>query len=179
MNRLLDYLETNGILLCNANPYLPSLEDVGCAWQDVTELIDNHLLFYSKTFQKRTTYLSPEVYYLLKAAKPQKPLTPAAETLYTLLEQASMAETSFLKRVSTLSAKEYNQGFDFLLQNLYITAVKNGTAMNENWSTFYYGTAKEWEKNSTNIYICSDPAARLWEILSHAMTEKQFSTFIK
>ena len=179
MNRLLDYLETNGILLCNANPYLPSLEDVGCAWQDVTELIDNHLLFYSKAYKKRTAYLSREAYYLLKAVKPQKPLTPAAETLYTLLKQTPMAETSFLKRVSALPTKEYSQSFDFLLQNLYITAVKNGTARNENWSTFYYGTAKEWEKNSTNLYSCADPAARLWEILSHTMTEKQFSTFIK
>ena len=179
MNRLLDYLETNGILLCNANPYLPALEDVDCVWQDVTELIDNHLLFYSKAFQKRTTYLSPEVYYLLKAVKPQKPLTPAAEALYGLLEQVPMAETAFLKRVSALPTKEYSQSFDFLLQNLYITVVKNGTTLNENWSTFYYGTAKEWEKNSTNIYICSDPVARLWEILSHTMTKKQFSTFIK
>ena len=179
MSRLLDYLENNGILLCNANPYLPALEDVGCVWQDVTELIDNHLLFYSKAYQKRTAYLSREVYYLLKAVKPQKPLIPAAEALYGLLEQVPMAETSFLKRVSTLSAKEYSQGFDFLLQNLYITAVKNGTALNENWSTFYYGTAKEWEKNSANIYFCDDPVARLWDILSHTMTEKQFSTFIK
>ena len=179
MNRLLDYLETNGILLCNANPYLPALEDVGCAWQDVTELIDNHLLFYSKAYQKRTAYLSREVYYLLKAVKPQKPLIPAAETLYDLLKQVPMAEASFLKRVSALTAKEYSHGFDFLLQNLYITAVKNGTALNENWSTFYYGTSAEWEKSSTNIYSCSDPAARLWEILSHTMTEKQFHTFVK
>ena len=179
MNRLLAYLETNGILLCNANPYLPALEDVGCVWQDVVELIDNHLLFYSKAYQKRTAYLSREVYYLLKAVKPQKPLIPVAEALYSLLEQVPMAETSFLKRVSTLSAKEYSQSFDFLLQNLYITAVKNGSTRNENWSTFYYGTAKEWEKNSTTLYSCADPAARLWEILSHTMTEKQFSTFIK
>ena len=179
MNRLLDYLETNGILLCNANPYLPALEDVGCVWQDVTELIDRHLLFYSKAFQKRTAYLSQEVYYLLKAVRPQKPLTPAAETLYGLLKQVPMAETPFLKRVSALSAKKYSQGFDFLLQNLYITAVKNGTVLNENWSTFYYGTAEEWEKNSTNIFSCADPAARLWEILSHTMTEKQFHTFVK
>lgn len=179
MNRLLDYLETNGILLCNANPYLPALEDVGCAWQDVTELIDNQLLFYSKAYKKRTAYLSREVYYLLKAVKPQKPLTPTAETLYGLLEQIPTAETSFLKRVSALSAKEYSQGFDFLLQNLYITAVKNGMALNENWSAFYYGTATEWEKNSPDIYACADPLARLWEILSHTMTEKQFRAFIK
>ena len=78
MNPLQSYLGDNGILLCNRNPDLPALEDVGCTWQDVTELIDRHELFYSKAFRKRTTYLSPEAYYLLKAAKPQKPLIPPA-----------------------------------------------------------------------------------------------------
>ena len=70
-NPLQSYLEINGILLCNRNPDLPALEDVGCTWQDVTELIDQHKLFYSKAFRKRTTYLSPEAYYLLKAVKPR------------------------------------------------------------------------------------------------------------
>lgn len=50
MNPLQSYLEINGILLCNRNPDLPALEDVGCTWQDVTELIDQHKLFYSKAF---------------------------------------------------------------------------------------------------------------------------------
>lgn len=66
MNHLLNYLEHNGILLCNQNPFLPALEDIGCSWNDVVELIDNHQLFYCKVFQKRTTYLSAECYYLLK-----------------------------------------------------------------------------------------------------------------
>ena len=85
MNPLQSYLEANGILLCNRNPDLPALEDVGCTWQDMTKLIDRHKLFYSKAFRKRTTYLSPEAYYLLKAVKPQKPLTPSAERILSLL----------------------------------------------------------------------------------------------
>lgn len=55
MNHLLNYLEHNGILLCNQNPFLPALEDIGCSWNDVVELIDDHQLFYCKVFQKRTT----------------------------------------------------------------------------------------------------------------------------
>ena len=46
INPLQSYLEANGILLCNQSPDLPALEDVGCTWQDVTELIDQHKLFY-------------------------------------------------------------------------------------------------------------------------------------
>ena len=44
MNPLLRYLDRNGILLCNTNPELPALEDVGCSWSDVTELIDRQEL---------------------------------------------------------------------------------------------------------------------------------------
>ena len=50
MNHLLNYLEHNGILLCNQNPFLPALEDIGCSWNDVVELIDNHQLFYCSDY---------------------------------------------------------------------------------------------------------------------------------
>ena len=48
MNRLRQYLNRNGILLCSANPELPALEDIGCGWSDVTELIDRQELFTAK-----------------------------------------------------------------------------------------------------------------------------------
>lgn len=95
MNPLWQYLSTNGILLCNTNPELPALEDVGCTWGDVTELIDRHELFYCKAFRKRTTYLSKEVYYLLKKVRQKKPLTPAAQKIYSILEDGAAVETVF------------------------------------------------------------------------------------
>lgn len=48
MNPLERYLREYGLLLCNQNPELPALEDIGAGWQDVTALIDAHRLFYSK-----------------------------------------------------------------------------------------------------------------------------------
>mgnify|MGYP006865374286 FL=1 len=179
MNPLQNYLEANGILLCNRNSDLPALEDVGCTWQDVTELIDQRRLFYSKVFRKRTTYLSPEAYYLLKAAKSQKPLTPPAERILSLLGNGSIAETAFLKRVCGLSPKEYRDGFDFLLQNLYITAMANGTVLNESWSTFQYGTAQTWEALSPPPPQRGDPKARLWELLRPTVPERCFRSLIR
>ena len=179
MNPLQSYLEANGILLCNRNPDLPALEDVGCTWQDVTKLIDRHKLFYSKAFRKRTTYLSPEAYYLLKAVKPQKPLTPSAERILSLLGNGSIAETAFLKQVCGLSPKEYRDGFDFLLQNLYITAMANGTVLNESWSTYQYGTAQAWEALSPLRFPCGDPKARLWELLRPTVPERCFRSLIR
>lgn len=97
MNRLLQYLDENGILLCNINPYLPALEDIGCCWSDVTELIDKHQLFYCKVFKKRTTYLSKEVYYLLKKIRTERILTQQAEHIYHMLEGNPPLETGVLK----------------------------------------------------------------------------------
>lgn len=176
MSRLLHYLNQNGILLCNTNPELPALEDIGCGWGDVTELIDRQELFYCKAFQKRTAYLSKEVYYLLKEVRQKKPLTPAAQKIYAILEDGAAVEASFLKAVSGLDPKSFRGGFDLLLQNLYITALRNGKPLNESWSTFLYGTAEEWEKRAPGPAPAENPGERLWEILSQTMTERQFKS---
>lgn len=174
MNKLRIWLRENGILLCNTNPQLPALEDIGCTWQEVTELIDSHEVFYSKVFQGRTTYLSVEAYYLLKEVKKQKPLTEPARRIWELLRKSPGSETELLKEISALPSKEYQKGFDFLLKNLYVTALQNGRRLNDNWSSFLYGTAEQWESNVPNRFSCDDPRERLWEILSGVMTEKQF-----
>lgn len=48
MNPLEQYLQAYGLLLCNQNPELPALEDIGARWQDVTALIDAHRLFIAR-----------------------------------------------------------------------------------------------------------------------------------
>lgn len=185
MNRLFDYLENYGILLCNSNPYLPSLDDIGCGWKEVTELIDNQLMFYSKSFKRRTAYLSREVYLLFNIVKIKKPLTIQAEYIYELLKRNPSADTKFLKTVATpiLSKKSYEDAFNFLLQERYITAVQNGTRLNENWSSFLYGTEKQWEILSQGLEdirrtINKDKAVeRLWEVVGEKMGTKDFAAF--
>lgn len=179
MNFLLEYINVNGILLCNTNPYLPALEDIGCTWHDVEELIDSHRLFYSKVFKGRTTYLSVETYYLLKTVRTQKELTKAAEKIYSLLDGNPPADTTFLKQASGLPVKEYREGFDFLLRNLYITAIENGKKLNESWSAFYYGTAADWEKYTPGPALRSNAPERLRELLSGTMTEKQIQSLMR
>lgn len=158
MNLLSEYLQVNGILLCNANPDLPALENIGCSWQDVVGLIQTYQLFYSKVLKKRTTYLSLEAYYLLKSIKRPKALMEPANRIYSILEENPVSDTAFLKQAAGLSSKEYQQGFDFLLQNLYVTALQNGTQY---------------------VYNCSCARERLWAIVSDTMSEKQFQSLIR
>ena len=87
MSRMLDWLEKNGVLLCNQNPELPALEDLGCTWREAMELVDAHQVFYCKAYKKRTTYLSQEAYYLLKAVKPSRPPPPSAQALLGVLAE--------------------------------------------------------------------------------------------
>lgn len=176
MSELLKYLQKYGILLCNANPDLPALEDIGCTWGDVTALIDRQELFYCKVYKKRTTYLSRETYYLLKEIRQEKPLTPAAQRIYAILEDGAAAETDFLKAVSGLDAKSYREGFDLLLQNLSVTALHSGKPLNKNWSAFLYGAAEEWEKHAPPPVPVENAGERLWEILCQTMTERQFKS---
>lgn len=178
MNPLAAYLEQNGLLLCNVNPELPALEDIGATWQDVTALIDAHAVFTCKAYRGRTTYLSPEVYGLLRALKPRKPLPEAAARIYSLLE-GNAADTALLKRLSGLPAKEYQRGFQFLLQNLWITAVENGSPLNDNWSSFLYGTAADWAQAACLPPLPPAPLDRLTEILSRTMTDRQIQALLR
>lgn len=70
-----------------------------------------------------------------------------------------------------------------MLQERYITAVQNGTKLNENWSSFLYGTEKQWEMLSQGLEdirgtINKDKAVeRLWELVGEKMGTKDFAAF--
>lgn len=91
-------MQKYGILLCNTNPDLPALEDIGCGWGDVTELIDRQELFYCKAFRKRTTYLSKETYYLLKEVRQKKPLTPWLDSDKELIPFNTVSRQSVVQK---------------------------------------------------------------------------------
>ena len=115
----------------------------------------------------------------IKGSPAEKPLTPPAQRIYAILENGAEAETGFLKAVSGLDGKAYREGFDFLLQNMYVTALRNGKPLNESWSTFLYAAAAEWEKRAPGPPPAENAEARLWEILSRTMTERQFRSLAR
>ena len=174
------WLDQNGILLCNQNPDLPALEDIGCTWWDAMELIDAHRVFYSKAYKKRTTYLSQEAYYLIKALRPQRPMTGPARELYSVIKENPGADAAFLKSACAMVSREYRAGMDFLLQNLYVTAIASGRELNESWSELLYCTAQEWEKSAPGPEApAREPRKRLWELTCGIMTEKQFKSLLR
>lgn len=179
MNTLQSYLDIHGLLACNDNLYLPSLADIGCTWADMTDLLDQHGLFYCKAYRKRTIYLSPRAYSLLKQCRKQRPMTEHAQLLYGLLETNPPMETTLLKRFAALPDKAFKAAFDFLLENLYVTAYANGTVRNPTWSTFLYSTAAAWEKAVPTQDPCNGSAREaLWAIVSSTLSEKEFAKLV-
>lgn len=89
-----------------------------------------------------------------------------------------MADTALMKRLSGLPPRDFQQGFQWLLRNLWITAVQNGTARNESWSTFLYGTAADWERDAPQAAPVDAPRKRLEEILSRTMTARQIQSLL-
>lgn len=175
---LKEYLNHYGMLACNSTPTMPNITDLGFGWSDATKLIDAHELFYCKSYKNRTTYLSPEAYYLIKQCKQQKPMTEEAAQIYRLLEKNEM-ETSELKTFSFMKLTEYKRAFDFLLKERYITAIQNGRIINPNWSTFVYAAAEKWEAYTPEPVLSSEPIERLTTLLSTFMTEKEIRQFLK
>lgn len=178
-NKLYNYLQFAGILTCNVNPYLPSLSDIGCEWCDATALIDSHGLFYTKVYRKRTAYLSNEVYFLLSKCFVKKPLDEHSGRLYELIKESGPSDTETLKILSCMEQSHFKKAFDFLLENLYITAFQNGKMINPNWSTFLYSTAEAWEKAVRTPIQKACSAAKLKNILKRTMPEKELIFFMK
>lgn len=137
-------------------------------------LIDGRRLFYSKAYRKRTTYLSPRAYALLKAVRTPKPMPKEAQGVYRVLAENPGADAAFLKAACELGAKEYRAGMDFLLGNLQATAVCSGRALSENGSEWLYGTAEEWERLAKAGPQEENAEEALWQLVCHVMTEKQF-----
>lgn len=177
--KLEDYLNFAGILTCNVNPYLPCLSDIGCEWGDLTAVIDGHGLFFCKSYRKRTTYLSVPVYFLLKQCTVQKPLAGAPELLYEALKSHGPAETETLKALVHMESKTFSKAMDFLLENRYATAFRNGKPLNPTWSTFFYSTAAVWEAAVPHPLPSAEPLRELKAILTRTMTEKEFEKLIK
>lgn len=171
------YLADFGILSCNENPYLPCLDSLGFTWADAVALIDQQKVFVSKCYRKRTVYLSPEVYFLLKECRKSRLMTTDAAALYEILVAVPM-ESGALKRLVPLEKKAYDKALSFLLEESYVTALRNGTWKLPNWSCYVYGTAAEWEVLAEKPMASNDPMARLYAILGKTMPGKEVAKLL-
>ncbi len=170
---LLDYFERNGFLLVNEHPSLPSVDALGYTMQNVVYLIENRKIFYSKAFGKRPIYLSIQAYQYLKRIKPIKPLTDEAKMIFDEMKRFESIDKNDLKKRLNMETKVFNKAFDFLLENLYITACE-GKKLNAQWYSYLYCTAEQFNSKVTGLHFNGDCREALWQIVKNTMNEKEF-----
>lgn len=175
---LLDYFEENGFLLMNEHPTLPSIESLGYNMQNLVYLIENHQIFYTKAFGKRPIYLSIKCYQLLKQIKNIKPLSEDNKLVYNELSKYEYADKSDIRKRLEMDTKSFNKAFEFLLENLYITACA-GKKLNANWYSYLYCTIDTFNKNINGLHFNGDCKEALWNIVKKTMDKESFEILCK
>lgn len=175
---LLDYFERNGFLLMNEHKSLPSVDSLGYNMQNLVYLIEDRKVFYSKVFNKRPIYLSVKAYQYLKRIKQVKPLTDDAKIIYDEISGFESVDKADIRKNLDMDTKAFNKAFDFLLENLYITACA-GKKLNSNWYSYLYCTAEQFTKKVEGLHFNGDCKEALWKIVKNTMDEENFELLCK
>ncbi len=173
-----EYIEANGILLCNENSDLPSLCGLGYNMENIIGLIELRQVFYCKAYKKRSTYLSVEAYQLLKRLKSKKELPPEAKVIFDAIRHSDSFDKDEVRNQLSMDKKVFDKAFDFLLENLYLTAFA-GKRLYPSWYAYLYCSAQRWEKEVPGLHFHGDPKEALWGLVGRHMSEKDFHTFCK
>lgn len=177
VSNLKNYISKYGIVLCNKNKYLPTIDEVGGNWNAVIDLIEQREVFHCKAFRKRTTYISKELYYLLKVHKQRTAfLSEAGRKILDFLYEFGPANTATIKNVLLLSGEAFSASLDLLLQEMLVTGIKRDSTMNQNWSSFIWGTYEDWEK--TADYYREPDDGYLEELLSRSLNSREIAKLI-
>lgn len=175
---LLEYFDAHGFLLMNEHKTLPSVDTLGYNMQNLVYLIEDRKVFYSKAFGKKPIYLSIRAYQLLKRVKEIRPLTQEAKVVLDEMQKQECTDKADIRKALGMDTKIFNKAFDFLLENLYITACA-GKKINANWYSYLYCTEEQFKKKITGLHFNGDSKAALWNIVKDTMDEKNFEILCK
>ncbi|MBY9078440.1 hypothetical protein [Paenibacillus sp. CGMCC 1.18879] len=170
-----------GLLLLNEDPKLPSVVGVGGDWQSLMSLIESRSVFYSKIYKNRVTYLSKELYFHLKPFRQRKNLTEIEGGICDFLNEVGEAEKDEIVSALMLGKDSYNLSMDSLFKSLYVTAIRRGRTINQQWSTLFWGTSDRWESDLSEehkYYSAEESAHFIFEKLKSTFSEKQIYQFM-
>lgn len=105
-------------------------------------------------------------------------LSPTARAIYDILSEIGTASTPEIKRLMPISDKTFTQSMNELFRELLVTAVQRDRTMNENWSSFHWGTYETWESLHpiTDIEVSTEVLRNLTKGL---LTEKKLINLMK
>lgn len=144
-----EYLKTIPIFLCNEDGRLLSFSQIGGDGDALMELVEKRKVFYSRFYKKRVTYMSNKLYWCVKPYKQRlEQLSTVSRDIFLFIDELGEATTAEIKNALFISSKTFSKSINKLSKELLVTAVAKNQEINNNWSSFYWGTYKLWEKTA-------------------------------
>jgi len=126
-------------------------------------------------FRKRTTYLSKDLYKMLKPYKQDIIILPQkSRMIYDFLQKYGVSNTKIIKEILGLSTSTFNFYFSHLLREMLVTAIDRDNTMNMSWSSFNWGLYSQWEVD--NRYV--EDKEFLYEILRRQLSQKEIDELL-
>lgn len=171
------YLDEMSMFLCNDYGKLLSFSQLGGDWDSLMTLIEERKVFYCRLYKNRVTYISDRLYWSIKPYKQRlEKVSEKSRDIFFFLDEFGEATTSEIKNVLTLSNKDFSKHANELVKELLITATTRDKKINNNWSSFYWGTYKLWEKTSVKYKPCCMEA---YKLLGHIFNQNEIKNMLK
>lgn len=179
--RLNTVIKDIGMLLLNENKQFLSVMELGGDWDTIMSLIEEREVFFSKVYKKRTTYLSRELYFLLKRFRQRTLLGYTEQKIYEFLSQCGGADTETIKAALMIEDKKFKKAMDKLLESMNVTVLHRARTLNPQWSSFLWGTFEQWEEGCENVELSQNDdenMKKIESILIKSMSRKEIHNFL-
>lgn len=181
-NQMNDLISTHGLLLLNSTEEFYNVMDSGGDWFTMIRLIEDRQVFVSKIYKGKTTYLSKDLYYALRACKDDDIImTEPEKRVYDFLSSCTNVDTDLLKIALNMDRKVLRKTLDTMMKKLLITVLSGGKMITDSWSSYYFGTYEQWESSDQSTIHMDEATAheKIKGYLSKIMTDKQIENLIK
>lgn len=143
------YLEEMSMFLCNGDGRLLSFYQLGGDWDSLMDLVEERKVFYSRLYKNRVTYISNRLYWSIKPYKQRlEKVSEKSKTIFEFIDEFGEATTPEIKNALVLSNKTFSQCMNELVKEFLVTATARDKKISNNWSSFFWGTYKLWEKTA-------------------------------
>ena len=175
---LLRYFSQNGLLLCNKSVQLPYLDLVGGNWNAMVSLLESGDAFYSRFYQNRVTYLSPELYFALKPHRRRADrLDENSRRLLAFLRAAGEANAEHMQSC-LLEKKTQTEALNRLVGELFVTVIRRDVTLHDSWCSFCYGPAERWEEKQARNFGVSN-VGEAEQILLRQLSQKLVAALLR
>lgn len=175
---ILQMLEANGFILMNENNKYLSICAMGGGWHEAIRLIDERKAFLTKLIDEKSTFISPKLYYAVKACQGLPAFDEEERLVYEFIEQNEPVGTKFIKACLPIQEKELDKALKTLQNKLLVTAIGEERRLNENWGSYLWGTAKTWERGCSDRYEFKNPREVVEKQLSGKISDKKLRVLV-